>query len=133
VVAVLGSALKAAPEGWGAVLPVRQRASAHDFVRPDLGRHFQGGFVARRLRVKPWTVIYNRFAIKPDGSKPIMRNTRNSSGQRSRANPLRISALAGKELPVALGDDFDIAVGHFYGGLIVKRVHRHWYCGGQSL
>ena len=31
-----------------------------------------------------------------------------------------------------LGDDFDGAVGHFYGGLIVNRVRRHWYIGGSS-
>ena len=31
----------------------------------------------------------------------------------------------GKQLPVPLGDDFDAAVDHFYGGLIVDRVRRH--------
>ena len=42
-----------------------------------------------------------------------------------RANPLSISALGGKQLPVPLGDDFDGAVGHLDGGLIVNCVHRH--------
>jgi len=32
---------------------------------------------------------------------------------------------------VPLGDHFDGAIGHFYGGLIVNRVRRHWYPGGQ--
>jgi len=39
-----------------------------------------------------------------------------------RANPLSLSVLGVKQLPVPLGDDFDGAVGHFYGGLIVNRV-----------
>jgi hypothetical protein len=46
--------------------------------------------------------------------------------QRSRANPLSLSILGCKQLPAPLGDDFDGAVGHFYGGLIVNRVRRHW-------
>jgi hypothetical protein len=44
--------------------------------------------------------------------------------RKTRPWPLR--PTAGKELPVPLGNNFDIAVGHFYSGLIVKRVHRHW-------
>jgi hypothetical protein len=40
---------------------------------------------------------------------------------------MSLSALWGKQLPVPLGDDFDGAAGHFYGGLIVNRVRRHWY------
>ena len=52
--------------------------------------------------------------------------------QRSRANPLRLSVLGVKQLPVPLRNDFDGAVGHFYGGLIVNRVRRYWYPDGQS-
>src|SRR5487761_211335 len=37
----------------------------------------------------------------------------------------RTGALVCKPFPVPLGDDFDGAVGHFYGGLIVNRVCRH--------
>jgi hypothetical protein len=44
----------------------------------------------------------------------------------SRAKPLSLSVLGGKQLPVPLGDDFDRPVGHFDGGLIVNRVHRNW-------
>ena len=42
----------------------------------------------------------------------------------ARANPLSLSVLGDKQLPVPLGDDFDGAVGHFDGGLIVDRVCR---------
>jgi hypothetical protein len=35
-----------------------------------------------------------------------------------------LSVSWGKQLPVLLGDDFDGAVDHFYGGLIVNRVRR---------
>src|SRR5258708_36757872 len=36
----------------------------------------------------------------------------------------------GEKLPVPLGDDFDAAVGHFDGGLIVHGVRRHRHAGG---
>jgi hypothetical protein len=36
-----------------------------------------------------------------------------------------VSVLGGKQLPVPLGNDFDGAVSHFDGGLIVDRVR--WY------
>jgi hypothetical protein len=33
---------------------------------------------------------------------------------------------------MAFGDNFDDAIDHFDGGLIVNRVRRHRYPGGQS-
>ena len=47
-------------------------------------------------------------------------------------NPLSLSILGGKQLPVPLGNYSDGAAGHFYGGLIVYCVRRRWYPGGQS-
>ncbi|HEY1624810.1 MAG TPA: DUF2461 family protein [Streptosporangiaceae bacterium] len=40
------------------------------------------------------------------------------------------ASLGGKQLPVPLGDDFDGAVGHFDGGLVVNRVRGHRHAGG---
>jgi hypothetical protein len=37
----------------------------------------------------------------------------------------RSGVLGGKQLPAPLGDDFDGAIGHFDGGLIVDRVRWH--------
>jgi hypothetical protein len=37
----------------------------------------------------------------------------------------RRGQLEGKQLPVPLGDDFDGAVSHLYGGLVINRVRRH--------
>ena len=45
--------------------------------------------------------------------------------------PLMAIGMRSKQLPVPLGDNFDGAIGHFYGGLIVNRVRRHWYRGGH--
>jgi len=55
-----------------------------------------------------------------------LRRFKKGKGQRSRANLLNLLVLGRKQLPVPLGDDFDGAVGHFYGRLIVNRVRRHW-------
>jgi hypothetical protein len=38
--------------------------------------------------------------------------------------------LRDKQLPVPLGDDFDVAARHFDGGLIIDRVYRHRQSGG---
>src|SRR5205809_521142 len=43
-----------------------------------------------------------------------------------------LSVLRGEQFPMPLGNDFDGAVGHFDGGLIVDRVCGHWYVGGPS-
>lgn len=38
-----------------------------------------------------------------------------------------ISDARGKQLPLSLGDDFNGAIGHFDGSLIVNRIGRHGY------
>src|SRR5215472_232795 len=55
------------------------------------------------------------------------------------SQPFGRSASGGEELPVPLGDDFDVAVGHLDGGLVVDRVRRRRYprgplfCNGHVL
>ena len=33
---------------------------------------------------------------------------------------------------MAFGDNFDDAIDHFYGGLVVNRIGRHWNLGSHS-
>ena len=46
---------------------------------------------------------------------------------RARVSPGRSTRFwaGGEQLPVSLGDDFDVAVDHSYRGLVVDRVRRH--------
>ena len=44
--------------------------------------------------------------------------------------PVPPPPLGSKQLPVTLGDDFDFAIDHFYGGLIVNQVRWHRHADG---
>jgi len=43
-----------------------------------------------------------------------------------------LAVSVGEEFPVPLGDDLDVAVGHFDGALIVNRIRRTWDPGRPS-
>jgi len=45
-----------------------------------------------------------------------------TAGAEGRTNLPSLSVLGGKQLPVPLGDDFDVAVGHLDRGLVVDRL-----------
>src|SRR5262249_54252578 len=73
-----------------------------------------------------WTPCRGRY-ISPSDSMPEL------SACPFRARFLagsRRSALRAEELPVPLGDDFDVAVGHLDGSLVVDRVRRRRYPRG---
>jgi hypothetical protein len=56
-----------------------------------------------------------------------------SAAAESRLRPTALELVSGdKQLPVPLGDDFDGAVAHFDGGLIVNRIRRIWDPGRPS-
>src|SRR6185437_529342 len=73
-----------------------------------------------------------RFAWPCDLVRPVHGDWPPSLSEgRSRSRVRRLGFLAAgrKELPVPLGDDFDLTVGHFDRALIVDCVRRGWYFG----
>jgi hypothetical protein len=53
----------------------RLTESTHQAQNKPFGRHFQGGSLCLRYpRLKPWALVYNRFAVNPTRSWPNLYN-----------------------------------------------------------
>ena len=80
------------------------------------------------LKRPPDLPLANSVRWWSGSSSPVaVKRLRQRLAQRSVLDRLACILAGGKQLPVPLGDDFDGAVDHFDGGLIVDRVRRHWY------
>jgi hypothetical protein len=82
--------------------------SRSSHLLPSRARLRWGQFGVHRARA-----VYAARTVQPNWS------THGSSAQGSTS-----TVLGGEQFPVPLGDDFDGAVNHFDGGLVVDRIRR---------